>query len=164
MTGRCSGVSSVAARVECDRPDAARSGEVAVRSGQSAHGTRHRESHVAAVLRHRPGRHRKRLRHAGLAADASRVARLAGQRTGPPRLEHEEPAPADRHVGDLSAKLGVARRSSRARSEQPIAWPVSRGSGSKPRRSATRRWRPAACCARRSAAPAFIPRSPRGYM
>ena len=47
--------------------------------------------------------HQRRLRHAERGAVASGTARLAGGRVHGARLEPQEAAPADRHVGDVSA-------------------------------------------------------------
>ena len=65
--------------------------------------TRAGQSGLAASLRPRPGRDARRLRRAGLTADASRAARLAGRRAGRFRLEPETAAPADHELDDLPA-------------------------------------------------------------
>ena len=80
----------------------ARPGALDRRSGESADRARDGESLLAVALRPRAGDYRRRLRHAGRAAVASRAARLAGQRVSRFRLAPESAAQADRHVGDLS--------------------------------------------------------------
>ncbi len=72
--------------------------------------------------RHR--RDRERLRHAGHAAVASRVARLAGDGVHGPRLEHEGDAPADRHLGDVPAIVASSAGAGDARRAQSPAGPA----------------------------------------
>ncbi len=124
-----------------ERPTRIDLAQLAVRSGQSPHGPRDRQPRVATFLWHGIGRHRKRLRDPGLAPHASRAPRLARRRIDAVRLEPKTPAPLDRHVGNLSAVVGNARRSVAARSGQPLACAAiaaSPGSGIGPRRGTHR--------------------------
>ena len=116
-----------------------------VEPGQPAHRARDRQSRLGAVLRPRPRRDERGLRHAGRAAVASRAARLAGDRARAPEVEPEGAAPADRHLGDVPA--GRPRPRPRCSSATPTTGcsRAVRGSGWKPRCSATRRSRRAAC-------------------
>src|SRR5258708_19329124 len=68
---------------------------------------------------------------AGLAAHASRIARLAGGRLPAIGLGHEAHAQADCDVGDLPAVLEGSSRPAGKRSGQPIAcpWPRSPADG-----------------------------------
>ena len=140
--------------------DAARLRPLARRSPLADDGPRDRQSHLAGLLRHRPGRPRPRIRHAGRAAVASRAARLAGRRVHGPRLEPQAPAPADRHVGDVSA---VERRHAGAagpRSGQPAAGPRAAVPRRRRSRSATSPWPPAACLNRKIGGPSVYPPAP----
>ena len=65
---------------------------------------------LAAPLRPRARRHAGRLRRARRAADASRTARLAGRRAGPPGLEPEAAAPADHDLDGLPPVVAARRR------------------------------------------------------
>ena len=55
-------------------------------------------------------------------------------------LGHQGAAQADRHLGDLSAVVAGRRPSAGEGPAQPAAAPAARGSGSRPRWSATRPW------------------------
>ena len=69
---------------------------------------------------------------------------LAGEFV-PARLEPEATAPADRHVGDVSAVVRTRAGAAGPRPEQHAARRGRAASASRPRSSATWRWRPAAC-------------------
>src|SRR5947209_2766718 len=77
-----------------------------------------RQSRLAGLLRHRPGGHERRPRHTERTAFAPGTARLAGRRVHGTRVEPEGVAPADRHVGDVSAV--VARTAASGGSDQSI--------------------------------------------
>ncbi len=78
----------------------------------SAHCPDHGQSPLAVSFRPRDRRHAERFRRGRRAADASRAARLAGRRVHGLRLEPEDDAPADGHVGHVSA-IGVGRSDKR---------------------------------------------------
>ena len=83
----------------------------------------------------------ERFRRARRAADASRVARLAGGRTDRPRLEPQGDDPPDRRLGHLSPGVRASARAGRRRSAQrlvPSAEPLSRRSRNRARSDAGR--------------------------
>ena len=109
----------------------------------------------------RPRRDRERLRHPGHAADASRVARLAGDGVHGARTGDEGDAPADRDLGDLSAIVERPAGAGDARSAQSAAGPAE--SPAARRRDGARRGPGVERLAEsaRSAARASFRRSPR---
>ena len=114
-------------------------GALAGRSPQSADGPRRRQPDLASLFRPRPGRDRQRLRHAGLAPQSSRAARLAGLRAHGPGLEPEGDPSADRRLGDLPPGVAGAPGGPGGRSRQSAA--VAAGAAP-PRRRADPRRRP----------------------
>ena len=108
-----------AARAAADgrRPDAEPAGARALarEPGQPAHRARGGQPRLGAVLRPRPRRDQRGLRHAGRGAVAPRAARLARHRVRRAQVEPEGAPPPDRHLGDLPAVgRGHARRCSSA--------------------------------------------------
>ena len=101
--------------------------------------------------------HAGRFRSMGERADASRAARLAGQRVRRERLEHEGDAPADHAVEHLSAVVG-SRRKPRRRSipdKTALALPAAApGSGSDSR---FRAWRSSGLLNTKMGGPSVVP-------
>ncbi len=129
-------------------------GQMAARSGASAHLARDRESVLGAALRPRAGADAGRLRQPGAVAVAPGAARLAGDEPRAVGLGPEGVSEAAGDVGHVPAVLDRRRRASRGGSGQRVA--VARAVASPrgradPRRGAGGQW-PAG--ARRSAAPA----------
>src|SRR5262249_41163671 len=106
------------ADVRYDRP-AARTGRMADRTATPADGAGDRQSGLDAPLRSGAGRHSRRLRPAGRAADAPGAARLAGVGVRGRRLEPEEAPPADPDFGRLPAVVGPRTEEGRGRPRQP---------------------------------------------
>ena len=104
-----------------------------------------RQPRLADLLRHRPRRDQRRLRHAERGAVASRAARLAGGRVRREGLEAEGPAPADRQLGGVSAELAHRVRRASRRIRTTGSSPAARASAWKARSSATSRSRSAGC-------------------
>ena len=104
-----------------------------------------RESHLAGVLRHRPGGDGRGLRHAGRAAVASGAAGLARGRVDGPQLEPQAHSSADRHFGDVSAIEPRDAGAAGARSGQSAAGPRAAVSRRCRDRSRHRARRPAGC-------------------
>ncbi len=107
---------AVASQPRSSRPP--RPGSLAGRSQEPAHSSGRGQSHLAGVFRSGAGGHGERFRHARRPADASRTARLVGQRIHRPRLEHKGLAPADCHQQRLPPDFQAAARINRERSLQ----------------------------------------------
>src|SRR5205823_4385638 len=101
----------------------ARSGPVASRSAQPTDSAGDDEPFLAALLRPGHRGNRERLRYPGHAADAPRVARLAGDRVYRPAVEHEGDAPVDRDLRDLSPGQRRPPRAGNPRPAQPVTGP-----------------------------------------
>ena len=82
-------------------------GAMAHAPGTSAHKPGHRQSHLAAALRPRPRCDRKRFRQPRRKTEPSRAVRLAHPSIRTRWMEHEEAAPADSDLEDVST--GVSR-------------------------------------------------------
>ena len=118
---------------------------VAAVAGQSADGTRLRQSLLGDGVRSRPGAHCRGLRQPGADAEPSRAARLAGHDVREVRLECQGAAEADRDVGDLPSVVARRRAGARRRPREHLARRAGRHSGCRSSRCATRRWPRAAC-------------------
>ena len=127
---------------------------VARRSEPSADRARRGESLLADVLRLRHRQDAGGFRRAGGAAGPPGAARLAGHRVRAHGLGCPGDAAGDRDVGDLPSIVERDGGPARTRSGEPAAGARRRDSGSRPKRSATPRWRRAGCSTGRSAAPA----------
>ncbi len=113
-----------AAAAGAGQTEPARPGQVDRRSEKSADGAGDGQPDVAGVFRPRPGGDGERLRHAGDASVAPRIAGLAGVGVRSPRLGREGDAQTHRLLGDLSAGVEGAARPGVARPAQPAAGPA----------------------------------------
>ena len=107
--------------------------------------------------------HARGLRHPGRAADAipscSTGWRPSSSGRGWSQKAH---APADRHERDLPAGVEGDAASCSPATRRTSCWPAGRGSGSRPRWSATSPWRPAACSNPKIGGPSVFPPQPDG--
>ena len=118
---------SAARRPACRTGSAWRAGSST--DEQPAHRARHGQPDLGAVLRPRPRRDQRGLRHAGRAADPSRAARLAGHRVRGARAGARRRCYRhDRDVGHLPAVLAVDAGAAGARSRTTACWRAARAS------------------------------------
>ena len=137
-------------------------GPVAGRARPPADGPGGRQPVLASGLRHGHRQDGRGLRLAGRAAEPSRAARLAGRPVPRGRLGREAVHEAAGDVGDLPAELARDAGDAWPRTRPTACSRAGRGSGSTPRRCATRPFSSAACWSRRSAGRASSRRSRSG--
>src|SRR5207245_10896376 len=86
---------------EADRPPPG-AGPLVDSARESPDRARHGQPHLETPFRNGTGQDARQFRQGGNSTDASRVARLAGPRVRPHRLERQSDAPADGDELDLS--------------------------------------------------------------
>ena len=132
---------------------------LAGRSAQSAGRPSDDESSVGRLLRPRLGADHGGFRLHRRAADASRIARLAGGGVRSPRLVAQDDASADRHQRGLSAIVARDAGIAGPRSGQQAAGARAALCGWRRNCCAIRPWERAVCCRTRSAGRASFRRS-----
>ena len=129
---------------------------------QPADRARHGQPALGDALRTRARANARGLRQPGRASEPPAAARLAGRGVHGEGLEPEADPARDRELGDLPP--GLRREPGAAASAIPTTGcsRAARATGSRPRRCATWRSRPRACCSEKLGGPSVYPQQPDG--